>query len=90
MNNDLTIQTHLRGLSGAGQLGGIPELPRIEEISKGSAGPTEGANFKNMLTESIGKVNTLMNQSDQAVADLASGKTKNMHQTLLSLQKADF
>jgi flagellar hook-basal body complex protein FliE len=90
--DNLTIQNHLRTLSGAGQLGQPPELNIVgsgEIQPLGAAEEPSGPSFKTMLTDSINKVNGLMNDSDQAVEDLASGKSSNVHHTMIALQKAD-
>jgi flagellar hook-basal body complex protein FliE len=88
--NNLSIQNHLRSISGVGQLGARPEInPLAPPAQPGKAEGTEGPSFKDMLAESIGKVNGLMNESDQAIEDLATGKSANVHHTLIALQKAD-
>ena len=87
--DNLTIQNHLRGLSGIGQLNQRPEIPGIESAGIGQAEEAPESNFKDMLAESINKVNGLMNESDKAIEDLVTGKSANMHHTLIALQKAD-
>ena len=42
-----------------------------------------------MLTDSIDDVNRLMLDADRAIEDLASGQSKNIHQTMIAMQKAD-
>jgi flagellar hook-basal body complex protein FliE len=85
--DDLTIQNHLRTLSGTGQLGSTPEFPRMQSLGKPAA--AEGTSFKDMLAESIENVNQSMLESDKAVEALASGESANVHGTLIALQKAD-
>jgi len=94
--DNLTIQNHLRTLAGVGQLGQRPELDIVgsgEIQPLGTAEEPAGPSFKAMLTESIGKVNDLMNESDHAIDDLASGKagntSNNVHHAMIGLQKAD-
>lgn len=73
-----------------GQLGVKPEIaPLSPPAQPGKAEAAEGPSFKEMLTESIDKVNGLMNESDQSIDDLATGKSANVHHTLIALQKAD-
>lgn len=87
--DNLTIQNHMRTLSGMGQLGAKPEVAPIAPPRAGQLDEPQDSSFKDMLTESIGKVNGLMNDSDKAIEDLATGKSSNVHQTLIALQKAD-
>lgn len=85
--NNFPIQSHLRSLSGYGQLGATPEINPVG--TPGAAAADGGPSFKDLLSESIAKVNTQMVDSDQAVEDLAQGKSGDVHQTLIALQKAD-
>lgn len=53
-------------------------------------GGTEGAkSFGEMLTESIGKVNSMQNDANVAMEKIASGESQNLHETLLAVEKAD-
>ncbi len=92
----ISIRNQMGALNGYGQLGQASLGKTNPEFSVEGAGqalsPAEGVdepNFKDMLTESIEKVNTLMNTSDAMIDDLASGKSANIHGTLIALQKAD-
>ena len=94
--DNLTIQTQLRMLGGVGGLGGKPELPIVDDLSSmqpGAAGQTPGettgASFKDLLTQSIDKVNQTMLDSDQAVQALATGQSSDLHGALIAMQKAD-
>ena len=93
--DNLTINTHLSRLAGIGQLNAKPELPSIPqgqlggEMTISGTQETQGANFSQMLTESIDKVNQSLLASDKAVEDLATGKSTNVHGTLIAMQKAD-
>lgn len=85
--NNLSIQNHLRNLSGVGQLGATPEIRPVS--APGQTEAAQGPSFGKMLSESIEKVNGLMNESDQSIEDLATGKSANVHHTMIALQKAD-
>jgi len=72
--------------------------PRIEIDSKstGMSGVRkpqdlvpDGASFGQMLEQSLEKVNSYQNQADQAMKELISGRTKNVHETMLAVEKAD-
>ncbi len=48
--------------------------------------PVEGAG--KFFTELVSKVNDLQNQSDRAIQGLASGENKNLHEVMISMEKA--
>lgn len=45
--------------------------------------------FSEMLTQSIKDVNGLQQQANTAIEKLATGKSKNLHETMLAVEKAD-
>ncbi len=45
--------------------------------------------FGDFLLESVSKVNNLQEEANVAMEQLASGKSKNLHETLLAVEKAD-
>jgi len=45
--------------------------------------------FGKMLAHSLNEVNQLKLNADEAINDLAAGKQKDIHQTMISLEKAD-
>ena len=45
--------------------------------------------FTEMLVESMSNVNNLQVEANSAIEKLASGKTKNIHETMLAIEKAD-
>jgi len=50
----------------------------------------EGAgDFAQQLNTAIGKVDSAQHQSDDLLAKLASGESVDLHNTMISLQKAD-
>jgi len=73
---DITIQSGLKTVSG----------PNLNEKKT----PTDGTkSFTEALEDSIEKVNKLQNDADQAVQELMVGKTKDIHNTMIALEKAD-
>lgn len=48
--------------------------------------PREG--FGDLLSQSLDKVNDLQEQKNQMVEEFASGKTQNVHELMISMQKA--
>ncbi len=52
-----------------------------------SATKVEG-NFSQWLSEQVAETNTQLNSADQALNDLASGQSTNLHQTMITLEQA--
>ena len=74
--NEITFQKGLDSLSGTGILPTAKETPNQNS-------------FGTMLARSLSEVNQLHLKADAAVNDLASGKQKNIHETMIALEKAD-
>jgi flagellar hook-basal body complex protein FliE len=49
----------------------------------------QGKGFLDLLNQSLEQVNTDQLNADSAVKDMVAGKNKNIHETMLALQKAD-
>ncbi|OFZ81812.1 MAG: flagellar hook-basal body complex protein FliE [Bdellovibrionales bacterium RIFOXYD1_FULL_44_7] len=45
--------------------------------------------FSNILRDSVDKVNNYQQQADVAVKELVAGRTKNIHETMLTIERAD-
>jgi len=48
-----------------------------------------GVNFADALKQSIDQVNEYQKNADSAIKNMAAGKTKNIHETMLAIEKAD-
>lgn len=44
--------------------------------------------FGDVLKESIGEINRLQNEAEKAAKDLALGKAENIHDVMISMEKA--
>jgi flagellar hook-basal body complex protein FliE len=93
MAEDLTIQ-RLRSLMETQGLGG--RTPEIQSTKVGAdaakSGTQESAqtpSFADTLKQSIAEVNALKMQADNAIQDLAVGKTDDVQGTILAVEKAD-
>ena len=64
-----------------------PELEKALQKSKAQA--TEKASFGDMLMEKIQNVDQMQQQADVAVSDVATGKSKNLHEAVLTMEMAD-
>ena len=78
---DITIQSNLKALGGVGGPGNLD--------TKKIGAEEEGASFAETLTESLDKVNDLQKEADVAIEDFATGKTRNIHETMIAVNKAD-
>jgi len=63
-------------------------LPEIAEKKK-TAEESSGAPFSEFVKRSLGDVNRQMLTADQAIDDLATGKSKDIHNTMIAMQKAE-
>lgn len=50
---------------------------------------TDEKSFGEVLKTSLKEVNQLQKEADLAVRELAAGNTKDIHQTMIALEKAD-
>jgi len=50
---------------------------------------SQDPSFSDLLIQSVSKVNTLQHQANTAVEKLVSGETKNIHETMLAVERAD-
>ena len=77
---DITVQSNIKALGGIASSGNL-------ETKK--AGAEESASFADTLSESLDKVNDLQKEADKAIEDFATGKTRNIHETMIAVNKAD-
>lgn len=76
--------------SGTGAFGGVKLSPELERaIEKSPMQKSEGSSFGDMLMQKIEKVDEAQRVADQAVTDLASGKGRNLHEAVLSMEMAE-
>ncbi len=79
--NDITVQSNLRALQG-------PQAPG-KIVLKQDAQQAGAPDFAETLTQSLEKVNTLQKEADAAIKDFVSGETRNIHETMIAVNKAD-
>ena len=78
---DITVESNLQSLGGVGASG------RLD--AKKAGAKEEGVSFADTLSESLNKVNDLQKEADKAIEDFAIGKTRNIHETMIAVNKAD-
>jgi flagellar hook-basal body complex protein FliE len=68
----------------------ISQAQSIEgQVAKGLAKPqAHKDSFSSVITDSLKKVNDLHEQQVSMIEDFASGKTQNVHELMITLQKA--
>lgn len=71
----------------------LKQFNAIEEKTKSGLGgqkkddaPTKG--FASVFADSLGKVNALQNEKASMITSFASGEQQNVHELMISLQKA--
>ena len=73
---DITIESNMQSLT--------PLSPQ-KKVQEGGT----GASFSSMLQRSVAEVNQLQNQADSSIEQLIVGRSRNLHETMISLEKAD-
>ncbi|GMT41850.1 MAG: hypothetical protein IEMM0002_0261 [bacterium] len=69
---------------------GFKPLGAELNIGKASIGTGETAkSFGQVLTESLNEVNSLQMEADKSIEALVTGRNKNIHETMISISKAD-
>lgn len=61
----------------------------IASAGKITASEDNKNSFKQVLVDSINRVNGLQQEADHAVAELSAGNNRDIHQTMIALEKAD-
>lgn len=59
------------------------------EVAGAGDAKSGGGNFAEMLQSSFEQVNLHQTQADQAIKELVAGKSKNIHETMLAIERAD-
>jgi flagellar hook-basal body complex protein FliE len=71
-------------LKGIGGIGVSAAFPLEKSATTTSLADGAGKFFQ----ELVGKVNDLSQQSDQAIQKLATGENRNLHETMIAVEKA--
>jgi flagellar hook-basal body complex protein FliE len=62
------------------------DLLKKKDLSQDVSG---GEAFANQLKSALGEVNEIQQESEKAIADLATGEVKDLHQAALAIGKAE-
>lgn len=66
-----------------------PITPEIQKPTSENAVADVQHSFSQMLTKTLEDLNDMQNQADTAVKELTAGRNKNIHETILLVEKAD-
>ncbi len=65
------------------------ELNTLREIAAPKEEGVGGKTFTDILKDSMDQVNTQQVQADTAIKELVAGRSKNIHETMLTIERAD-
>lgn len=68
---------------------GVPATPGTRPTSPTQEAGQTGATFAKVMDRLLGQVSGPQQEADQAVRDLATGRTDNIHDVMLAVAKAD-
>jgi flagellar hook-basal body complex protein FliE len=66
-----------------------PSIISIPEQNSSPVFEKKGTSFSDMLTNAFENVNEDQNKANTAMKELIAGKNKNIHETMLIMEKAD-
>ncbi|MGM0533507.1 MAG: flagellar hook-basal body complex protein FliE [Campylobacterota bacterium] len=72
-------------------INGFDKLNNLNTLNKPNKGGNETSemDFEKMLKDSIGESNAVQKKSEDALADMATGQVKDLHQAAISIGKAE-
>jgi flagellar hook-basal body complex protein FliE len=70
-------------------IGKIADINGIANKLEKANKVADGGDFAKVLQDSLGEVNKTQIKGDQAMADIATGEVKNLHQAALAIGKAE-
>ena len=71
-------------IGGIGGVGGVAPKPQVTGTPK-----TGGADFRDILANSIKEIEDLQAKADQAIAGLVTGEVTNVSQVMLAVERAN-
>lgn len=71
------------------KLSGLSTADLLKNKGIGSNAANTGKDFGEILRDSLGEVNTMQHTSEQAMADIATGQVKDLHQASIAIDKAE-
>ncbi len=71
------------------QIGSIGSIGNIGSIEQEQKSKQSNLDFGSILNDSLKELNKVQEDADKAVADLATGEVKDLHQAALAIGKAE-
>lgn len=72
------------------KLNSIEAMPKLSSPGLRPVDPSDGQlSFGEILAKSLTEVNDLQNEANKAIQSLVAGKSKNLDETMLAVEKAD-
>jgi len=73
------------------EMSGVQDFKWIEKLDGINPTPESKGNatFGDFLANSINEVNQLQNKANESIQRLVTGENKNIHETMLAVEKAD-
>ena len=89
MSSNLSIENLSKIVStgDVDRLLGASETVRPDKT--GNVGADPGKTFSDVLRDSVEKVNQQQGEADKAIKELVAGRSKNIHETMLTIERAD-
>ncbi len=69
----------------------LQQVMQEEGMSTGAnqGGAAQGKGFADVLKTSMDQVNVHQHEADKAIKELVAGRSKNIHETMLTIERAD-
>ena len=77
------------GIYGSMAQKGVRLSPDLEKAVGATSATPASQDFGDLLTKKIEQVDELQKTADQAAVDFASGKSRNLHETVLAMEMAE-
>ena len=95
--NNLSIENLSRAIQvgdGASLVGAENRMNRVGAMDAAEAGAgdsigSKGSTFADVLRNSLDQVNQHQVEADQAIREMVAGRSKNIHETMLAVERAD-
>jgi len=77
------------GIYGSIAQKGVRLSPDLEKAVNDSSSASVADSFGDLLSKKIEQVDEMQKAADQSAVDFASGKSRNLHETVLAMEMAD-
>jgi flagellar hook-basal body complex protein FliE len=67
----------------------LKSIQKNTSIAENTTRNASGSSFADMLKESVSEINQSNKDADKLIADFATGKNTDIHNTMIAIEKAD-